>query len=53
MEWGVNVKVQACHAFYIEQGERQTQLDSTMDAISSVTGVFRCKLYQRISVMIM
>ena len=53
MEWGVSGKVQACRAFHIEQGKRQTQLDSIMDATWSVAGVFRCKSHQRISVMIM
>ena len=53
MEWSVSVKVQACRAFHIEQGRRQMQLESIMDVIWSVTGVFRCKSHQRISVIIM
>ena len=53
MEWSVSAKVQACRAFQIEWGRRQMQLESIMDVIQSVTGVFRCKSRQRISVIIM
>ena len=33
MKWGVNVKVQACRAFHIEQGKRQNAIKQYNGAV--------------------